>query len=641
MRKVVLILAGLFFLLSFIFFKHHFSVFYFQNDVGKISANIESKNIGDIYVCFDKNCDLMSFKNDIYSYKLNQENPLFYNNAAQNIEFIFSNSEAKNYFESISIFYNLNNLLYLSKKDISEIDFQKINFNDVDKYSLDVQFNKANDKTVLQKVSIYFESLFYNWYFYAVGYILLLVYFIKYQNRFNFKIKSGIFWILFLALILRLSHIDYISLWNDELFTFCFISDMGKNLNLNRIFLDPGNPPFFFLISNIWFLFFNKTTLLIRLLPCLIGLFQVYSTYFVVNKILNRKTALVASFLSAINIVFILESNEIRSYILSMTLILWGIYWLYKLKNEFSNKNLFIYSIFSILLINLHYYCILFVFANFILGLVIFKQNKIKFIIANFVSFLTFIPYFLITFLKSSTNPYFNTWIEKPTFDSIYHHIVFYFGNIFWFILVILFSVFIFKKLSKIEKSFFIYNIGIISFVFISALLISILIKPILFERYFIIFLPLLIINTSIFINIDYKNKFNALILFSILLISINIPRYENFNLFSNINTMVNYSLRDYIEHEKDYKIYFVVPDKTEYMKYYKNVPEEKIIVSQYGVREDVDLIEFYLSKIKEKKNVMLYLPEICINSKIKYSKALNIKKLETTIVPIYKIMIK
>lgn len=617
--------------------KHYFSIFYFQNDTNKISANIESKNIGDIYVCFDKNCDLMKFQNNVYSYKLNQENPLFYNGAIQNIDFIFNSEKAQKSFETISIFYNLDKILYLSKKDISQIKTQK----NANKYSLNIQFNKANNKTILQKTSIYFEGLFYNWYFYLIGYTLLLIYFIKYQNRFNFKIKYEIFWILLLALLLRLSHIDFIPLWNDELFTFCFISDMGKNLNLNRIFLDPGNPPLFFLISNIWLIFFNKTTLLIRLLPCLIGIIQIYSTYFVVKKIINKKTALIASFLSAINIIFILESNEIRSYILSMTLILWEIYWLYKLKNNFSNKNLIIYSIFAILLINLHYYCILFVLANFILGLFLFKENKIRFLIANFVSFLTFLPYFLITFIKSSTNPSFNIWIAKPTLDSIHHHIIFYFGNTLWFIGIILFSIFIFKKLSKIEKDFFIYNVGIICFVFLSALIISFLIKPILFERYFIIFLPLLTINTAIFLNLDYKTKFKPLILFLILFISINIPKNENFNLFSNINSMINYSLRDYQEYKKEYNIYFVIPDRIEYLKHFKYAPKENIIVSQYGVREDIDLIKFYLSKTKEKKNIILYLPEICINSKIKYSKELNIKKLETTIVPIYKIMIK
>ena len=44
------------------------SIFYFQNDIGKISLNIESKNVGDLFVCFDKTCDLMKFENDIYSF---------------------------------------------------------------------------------------------------------------------------------------------------------------------------------------------------------------------------------------------------------------------------------------------------------------------------------------------------------------------------------------------------------------------------------------------------------------------------------------------------------------------------------------------------------------------------------------------
>lgn len=641
MRKIIPIIVGIFFLLSFIFLKHYLSIFYFQNDTGKITVNIESKNNEEIFICFDKNCDLMKFENSVHSYKLNQENPLFYNGAIQNIEFIFKNKKTQQSFESISIFYNLDKLIYLSKKDISKIEPQKISFNDSRYFSFNIQFNKANNKTLIQKCSIYFESLFYNWYFYIIGYALLLTYFIKYKNRFNLKIKYEILWILILALILRLSHIDYIPLWNDELFTFCFISDMGKNLNLSRIFLDPGNPPLFFLISNIWFLFFNKTTALIRLLPCLIGIMQIYSTYFIVSKILNKKTALIASFLSAINIVLILESNEIRSYILSMTLILWTIYWFYKLKNNFSNKNLIIYSLFMVFLINLHYYCILFIFANFILGLFLFKKNKIKFLTANTISALTFLPYFLITFIKSSTNPSFNTWIEKPTLDTIYHHIIFYFGNIFWLFIIILFSIFIFKKLSNKEKEFFTYNIGIISIVFLNALFISLLIKPILFERYFIIFLPLLIINTAIFLNLNYKTKFKPIILFLVLFISINISKNENFNLFSNINSMINYSLRDYLEYQKEYNIYFVIPDRIEYMKYFQYIPKEKIIVSQYGTRENIDLIKFYLSKTKEKKNIILYLPEICTNSKIKHSKDINIKKLETTIVPIYKIVIK
>lgn len=639
MRKILLALSIIVFFLSLFFLRHHFSIFYFQNDVGKISANIEADNSGDIYVCFDKNCGLMKYENKIYSYELNQQNPLFYNNSPELIEFIIGN---KADFSSISIFYNLNNLLYLSREDIKKMALKEIDFQGEKKYTLEINFNKGNNKTILQKVAVYFEGIFYNWYFFLVSYILILVCFIKYQNRFNFKIKYGILYILLLGLLLRLSHINYIPLWNDELFTLCFISDMGRGFNLDRTFLDPGNPPLFFILSNIWLYFFNKTTVLIRLLPCLIGLVQIYSIYFVLDKIFSRKIALIAAFLSSINILFILESNEIRSYILSMALILWSVYLLYKLREDFTNKNLIFYSLISILLINLHYYCILFVLANFILGIFVFKSNRIKFIIANVISFLTFLPYFLITFLKSSTNPVFNTWIEKPTLATIYNHIVFYFGNIFWFFVVILFSIFVYKKLSKNEKTFFIYSIYSLGFVFVMAFLISIFVKPILFERYFIIFLPFLIINTSIYLNIDYKTKFKPLILCLIFLISITIPKYENFNLFSNINSMINYSLNDYVNQEKEYDSYFVVPDRSEYMKFFKYFPENRVIISNYGVREDIDLIEEYLKQIKRKdgRKIILYLSEICTNSKIKYSKTLNLRKIKTTIVPVYKIYI-
>ena len=44
---------------------------------------------------------------------------------------------------------------------------------------------------------------------------------------------------------------------------------------------------------------------------------------------------------------------------------------------------------------------------------------------------------------------------------------------------------------------------------------------------------------------------------------------------------------------------------------------------------------------VKNGNKIILYLPEICINSKIKYSKELNDKKINTTIVPIYKIVLE
>ena len=630
MRKVILFLAIISFILSLIFLRHHFSVFYFQNDINKIAVNIEMPKNKEIYVCFNKNCDLMNFKNDIYSYKLNQENKLFYKGIVNEIEFL---SDKKTLYDIKKIDLFLANdykEIKPNTKNIIKTDF-------LDKYSLKIDLN--NNKTIIQKLGVYFEGIFYNWYFYLISYILILIYLIKYQKRFDFKIKHPIFLILFLALFLRLSHIDFIPLWNDELYVLTYISDLGKNFNLQNIFQDPGNPPLFFILSNIWLYFFHKSIFAIRFLTVILGVFEVYLAYFVLKKVLDKKIALIASFLNAINIFIILESNEIRCYILAMILTIFGFWRFLELKNNYSNKNLFLYLISLILLFNTHYYCILYGLANFILGLFIFKKKSLKFILCNFLAFLSFIPYLFITILKKSFDPNFNTWLEKPSLDVINNHIIFYFGNIIFFILTVIFTIFIIKKLKDKQKEIFIYNVSTISIVFIFAYSISIFIKPILFERYFCIFLPLLIINSAIILNIDFKTKYQPLIFLTILLFSINMPKYENFNLFSNIDLMAKYSSFDYKNHNLE--SYFIIPDRKDYVKYYPKIPSNKVIVSNFGIREDIDLIEFYLSQTNNRKNLILYLSEICINSKIKYSDKLDIKKIDTTIVPIYKIVIK
>lgn len=630
MRKGLLILAGIFFLISFIFLKHYLSIFYFQNDLNKIVLNIETPQNGELYVCFNQNCDLAKYKNGIYSYKLNQQNPLFYYGKTSEIELI-GNKNLLSKIKYVDLFLGHKYEKIEINSKINEVDF-------LSKTNYSLTFFTDNNKTFIQKTGIYIESIFYNWYFYLVSYVLILIYLIKYQKRFNFKIKYPIFLILLLATVLRLSHIDFVPLWNDELYVLTYISNMGDGFNIQRTFLDPGNPPLFFILSNIWLKYFKNSIFQIRLLPLILGVFQVYFIYFVLKNILNKKIALIASFLSAINIFIIVESNEIRSYILAMSLVLAGLYSFYKLKNDFNYKNLFFYLIISILLINTHYYCILYVLANFILGMILFK-DKMRFFAINIFAHATFLPYFLITFKQKSLEAGFNTWIEKPTLDVINNHIMFYFGNVLFFIIVVIFSIFVFKKLEKREKEIFSYSVFIISFVFISAYLISIFVKPILFERYFCIFLPLFIINTAIFLNVDFKVKFQPLIVILILLFSINIPKYENFNLFSNIDLLVNYFSNDYKIQNKN--SYLIISDKIDYLKYYPQIPKDKVVISKYGIREDVDLLEYFKSQIPNKNNAILYLGEICINSKLKKANDVNIKKIETTIVPIYKIVLE
>ena len=623
-KKILFIFILLSLFTSMYIFRHYISLYYFQNDVNKIAINIElNQNADDILVCFNKSCDKMDYNKGLYSYNLNANKPILHEDIIKNIEII---SKQKLEFSSISLFVS-SKFYYFTPLDVTE---SKVEFNSKSAYSINIPFEN-NNKTFIQKISIYFESIFYNWYFYIAFYVLLLVYVIKYKP----SVKINFILILLLAFILRLSHIDFISLWNDELYTLCHISDMGLGIHLKNTFSDPGNPPLFFIISNIWLYFFNKSILSIRFLPLLIGIFQIYSIYFVLKNILNKKTALIGSFLCTINLYIILESNEIRSYILSMTLILWSLLYFYKLKNKFSNKNIVLFSIISICLINTHYYCVLYVIYNFISGLIIFKNNRIKYLLSNIIIFSSFVPYFLIS-KKIALSNTFNLWIEKPTLTVLNNHVVFYYGHIALFLLTVIFSFVIYKKLNLKEKSIFLYTTFSILFVFITAFLISIFIKPILFERYFCIFLPYLIINTSIFLNVQS----NPIIFALIFLFSINMPKYENFNLFSNINFSIQYAIEDSKKY-KDCDIVYVIPDSVDYLKYFPDMQNKKIIVSDYQVREDIDLLDFYTSKTNKNKKTIIYLPEICVNSKIKFSKSSNIKRINTTFVPIYKIVLE
>ena len=118
----------------------------------------------------------------------------------------------------------------------------------------------------------------------------------------------------------------------------------------------------------------------------------------------------------------------------------------------------------------------------------------------------------------------------------------------------------------------------IISFVFVFALLVSLLIKPVLFERYFCIFIPLFIINTSVFLSFDYKYKLQPIIILIVFLSSISFPKYENFNLFDNINLMMKYSYLD-SKNNNEYQSYFIVPDKIEYVKYFPYINKKQVII--------------------------------------------------------------
>ncbi len=105
---------------------------------------------------------------------------------------------------------------------------------------------------------------------------------------------------------------------------------------------------------------------------------------------------------------------------------------------------------------------------------------------------------------------------------------------------------------------------------------------------------------------------------------------------------MVKYSTSDYYKYQNaDTDIYFIIPDNIKYIDYFKNefkdIDTSKIIISNNGIKENIDMIDEYIKNSKKNK-VVIYLPEICTNQLVK--KRYKPKKIVTSILPVYKIIV-
>ncbi len=370
--------------------------------------------------------------------------------------------------------------------------------------------NSFNFKTNLHLLSTALLSLFQFNLSFVIPYILLfitIIYFINSKDGIKlFKINGYVvFALLFvIGILLRYDGLFNYLPWEDEYWSVEFANPDKPFLNT---FLDPGNPPFFYIILRLWITLFGISDISIRILPFTIGIFSIFSVWFVLYKNIDLKTANTGAFLSVFNLSLIYYSNEVRSYILQIALVPFITYFLFKILKEEKTKDCIIYAILTAVICNTHYYGILFVFFNYIYGIVyfIFKKKKkfpLKFILTGVVAAVTFLPYFLYTsYSKAMMNATFNAWIPDINFEQIKKCVLYLFGGILSFILSLVFFVQTLKKPSSKEKELLIYLFLAIFAVLFQAITVSYILRPIFVEKYLTFLIPLFIMYLSILFN--------------------------------------------------------------------------------------------------------------------------------------------
>jgi hypothetical protein len=216
------------------------------------------------------------------------------------------------------------------------------------------------------------------------------------------KIALGL--IVVAAFILRWNGYTRHSGWSDEIYS--AVRTGNPNLPFISAFGDTGNPPFYFIVLRYWFKIFGWTESSGTMLSVLLGTGAVWTLYALVKPFMGRKTALCAALFTATSGFAIGYSQEMRAYILKMFLVpLVSLAFLNLLKNM-SVKNIILYLLPSVCMVNSHYYGILLIMANYLFFVVFmaFRRtwNGKKFIVFTFINgllALSLLPFFLYILL--------------------------------------------------------------------------------------------------------------------------------------------------------------------------------------------------------------------------------------------------
>jgi hypothetical protein len=344
------------------------------------------------------------------------------------------------------------------------------------------------------------------------------------------KIKNNyiLIAILIFAAILRIYHIDFQSVWLDEIHT---INESNPNYSLSELYssllITEPHPPLYFVLIHFSFILFGYTPFVLKFFSFIMGIGGLITTYYLGKELINKKTGLIATFLLAINYFHIYYSQEGRMYSMLYLTTTISFYFLIKFIKKPNLRSALLHAFFASIMIYTHFFALFALFSQYLILLYfVIKPIEVKpkkMFIYSFISGVTTLILYIPSFkLLIETSQKKTMWISTPTIDVYTQLFKEFFGNsevTIFFILLIL--MFLFNKIfnlnnktnnqinlskSKLIFSFFILIIWIV-ITLIIPLISSYINLPMIISRYFINILPAIIILIAIGLNY-IKNTF-------------------------------------------------------------------------------------------------------------------------------------
>ena len=342
----------------------------------------------------------------------------------------------------------------------------------------------------------------------------------------NYKTISLIL-ISVLAIIFRVYNLNHEDFWIDEIISF-WIADpsltisetIQRHNNLEQV-------PFFFnMVLKYYFGVFGYNALNGRYLVVFFSILTLFISLLLFKKIKNDNSVIFFYFLMAINIFLIKYSQELRVYSLMLLLITLSLFFLINAldDDEKISFNYALFSFFSLLSILSHPFSLIVFFSilSFSFYLLIFKKKNIKKL--NFCLIIIFVfslIYYFIYFLNLNE---ITSWISalNSKFFTNYFFSKFFGSRLIGLIhlIFLLYLMVYFRKIILINSKLLILSI-VLFYSYLLPIIFSLLIKPILIDRYIIYIIPLILIIISFLIFEIKNNIIKKLMVFTIVLLSI------------------------------------------------------------------------------------------------------------------------
>jgi hypothetical protein len=313
--------------------------------------------------------------------------------------------------------------------------------------------------------------------------------------------------ILFVGLLIRLNGYDFHTGWLDEIVSATRYGN--PNGNFMDTFMDPGNPPLYYLLLHSWFMLFGWSEGAGRMLSVVIGTAGIATMYTFLRHHASIGAALIGSLLVALSGYSLSYSHEMRSYILVFALVPLVLDALFSFVKAPGFRPGALFVLWGTLLVNTHYFGVFIISTGFLFGAYWLWRNGKRCEVGILLGLcliiaLSLVPYFYVTaFKKALIDTSCNKWIKPPELSALPNLARFITGDVTMFWMLLAGGVIALISMRKNDCTSSAHNILIYAVICstIVAMLVyveSVAYRSIWVARYFTILTPLYIATVAV-----------------------------------------------------------------------------------------------------------------------------------------------